>query len=82
MTATTTDCQCPKCGRLHRRLSAGVPPASISGRLSHADLCFLSRVFVTCNDVRLDSQQGGRINEWLKTQIETANGNPDVTGHP
>jgi hypothetical protein len=79
MTATTTDCQCPKCGRLHRRLGAGVPPASISGRLSHADLCFLSRVFVRHADIA--TWTGRRINEWLKTQIETANGSPDVTGH-
>ncbi|MDE2021157.1 MAG: hypothetical protein KGJ13_12545 [Patescibacteria group bacterium] len=30
-TVTTPDCQCPKCGRLHKNLGAGKPPASISG---------------------------------------------------
>ena len=32
------DCQCPKCGRLHRDLEFGAPPKSISQSVSHEDV--------------------------------------------
>lgn len=56
----TEDCECTKCGRLHKRL--GTPPWA----LSHDDLTRLSRNFLT--DYR--STQDQRINDWLKRLIE------------
>lgn len=57
-----SDCECVKCGRLHKRL--GTPPWA----LSHADLCRLSRQFLT--DYRTEQDQ--RINDWLKRLIADA----------
>ena len=52
------DCECPICGRNHRRL--GTPPWAIS----REDVDRLSRVFNA--GVRLDTRQDTEINEWLK----------------
>jgi hypothetical protein len=63
------ECQCPKCGRLHKSLLAGKPPASISG-LSREDLQYLSRVFNQHADIGIN-QPGYRVNEWLKHLIDS-----------
>jgi hypothetical protein len=62
------ECQCPKCGRLHKSLLAGRPPVQIGG-LSLADLQYLSREFLRFADLGIN-QPGYRINKWLKALIE------------
>lgn len=64
-------CFCPKCGRTHRALNAGKPPASISGGMTKAEYQYLSRVF--CQHAELNiNHPGYRINEWLKQKIADA----------
>jgi hypothetical protein len=67
-------CQCPKCGRMHRKL-ANNPPALIARELSHSDLSRLSRAFNQAANLSINSPDY-RINEWLKEKIKQLSPSP------
>lgn len=64
------DCQCPTCGRLHKRSHR--LPASLGGELSHRQYCRLSRVFNRSAELGIGTPDYD-INEWLKLKIAAAN---------
>ena len=64
------DCQCTRCGRLHRKLATNPPPAAV-GELSSADYERLSRAFLRIANLHINTSDY-RINEWLKRKIAEA----------
>jgi len=62
--AAQGDCQCPKCGRLHRDLGFGKPPESISN--PHADLMRFYGVSTVDALIEAQDKSIGRLQESLR----------------